>query len=152
MTFPFQFLYDLFTRCKSVFTNIDLCCFIQCAIFIKYVNHFQVMLLAKLVVIHIMCRCDFQCTGTKLYTYIFISNDWNATIDQRNKCKFSMEMFVTLIIWMYANRGITHDCFGTDSCDCDKAASFELRAASRFSIVRLVCEFQPVSGLINKIF
>ena len=64
-----------------------------------------------MIIIHIMCRRYFQSTGTKFHGHIFIGNDWNAAIDQWNKCKFSMQMFITFIIGMYTNSSITHDRF-----------------------------------------
>ena len=78
------------------------------------------MFLSQQVIIGIMRRCYLQCSRTNIHRYIFLSNNGNAAVDQRNKSKLPLQVFISLIIRMNKNGGITHDGLGTDGGDGDE--------------------------------
>ena len=50
----------------------------------------------------------------KGHRHIFISNDRNAAVDQWDKGKFAMQLFVSFIFGVDTDSSITHDGFGTN--------------------------------------
>ena len=64
------------------------------------------------IVIQIMGGRNFKTTGTKFHVYIFIFNNRNFPVYQRNEYFFTFQMFKALIIWIDTDSSIGHYGFG----------------------------------------
>ena len=68
-----------------------------------------------------MSRSNFQTTGTKLHIHIFVFNNWDGAVDQRNQHPFAFQVCETWIVWIHTNSGIAQNRFRTGCCDCHES-------------------------------
>ena len=73
---------------------------------IKDVNQWQLMAFAKLIVIKIMGRRDFDAPCTKVFFHISIRHNRHFTASNRQNNAFANQMGITLIIRVYRHRRI----------------------------------------------
>ena len=74
------------------------------------------MLLTNFVVIDIMSRSDFQRSSSEFHVYIFIFNNWNDSIYNRNDYVFTFQMRIFFIVRIYTNRYVPENSFWTSRC------------------------------------
>ena len=102
------------------------------------------MLLPDFVVIDIMCWCDFQRSSSEFHVYIFIFNNWNDSIYNRNDYIFTFQMSIFFIIWIYTNRYVPENGFWTSRCHRNKLFR-------TFNFIFKVPKF-PIEFFINYLF
>ena len=78
------------------------------------------MTLSDLKVVRVMCRSNFNYTGTKFHINIGIGNNRKLTVYNRKKKLLANEILITVIIRVYGNCGITQHGFRTCGCELDK--------------------------------
>ena len=102
------------------------------------------MFLPDFVVIDIMRRSDFQRSSSEFHVYIFIFNNWNDSIYNRNDYVFTFQMRIFFIVRIYTNRYVTENSFWTSRCHRNKLFR-------TFNFIFKVPKF-PIEFFINYLF
>ena len=105
----------LITVHSGIFATI----FINSSIIIEHINLREIVSLANLEIVRVMCRCNLNNTCTKFHIYVFICNNRNLAVHKRQFNHLSDKVFVSVIIRIYCKRRVTDKCLRTCSCDDD---------------------------------
>ena len=85
MIFRLKHFGDFLSCNETIFTDKDLSLCVERAVFVEDVNYRQIVFLAQLIVVHVVCRRYFQTTGSEIHRYIVVFNDGNGAVDQRDQ-------------------------------------------------------------------
>ncbi len=110
-TFGTKCFNNSFTRIKAIKTIKCAICIYNLCISIQDHDARQAVAHTNLEVINIMSWSYLDRTGSKSWIYMLVCNNRNLTVDQRNLYRLTDHVRITLIIWIYSNRGITQHCF-----------------------------------------
>ncbi|MNY42907.1 hypothetical protein D3C86_1778350 [compost metagenome] len=64
-----------------------------------------------------MRRSYFQTSCPEIHFYVFVANDRNGSVRNRNNRMFSVQMLVTLVIRVNTDRRVAQNCFRTGRCN-----------------------------------
>ena len=78
---------------------------------IQDINYLQVMPVADLIIILIMCGGNLQCAGPEFMIHIIIAYERDLPVYQGNDHHFPMQMLIPGIFRVHRNGGITQDGF-----------------------------------------
>ena len=110
-----QVFFNLRTYVETIHTYIQSCSFTQCTVVIENINRRKVVFFSQHVVVHVVCRSNFQTTSTEFNVYIAVFNNRNHTSYQRNDNFLTFQPLVLRVCRVDAHSCITHDGFRT-SC------------------------------------
>ena len=81
------------------------------------------MCFPKIIVVHIVCRRNFQTASTKFYINVAVFNHWNHTIHKRHNHLVTTQPLIFRIFGVDTHSGVAHNCFRT-SCGNHGIISF----------------------------
>ena len=87
------------------------------AVEVHDVNHGQLVAFTDFIVVEVMRRGDFHTTGAFFHIRVFITEDRNAAVDDRQNDFFTDQIFVTRIFRVNGHAGITEHGFRTRGGD-----------------------------------
>ena len=117
-----QFLNDSFSCLVTIHACINAAIFIDGGIIIHDVDFRQVMAFSNFKIVWVMSRCNLHTAGTKLFIYIFISNDRNLFIYDRKQQCLSDNILISLIFRVYSNCRISQHSLRTGRSDLYETA------------------------------
>ena len=82
----------------------------------------KIVALADFIIICIVCRGNFQCTGTEVNIDIIVSDDRDMPSSDRHYGKFSDQIKVTGITGIDSNGHIAENGFGPDGSNGDESS------------------------------
>ena len=115
-------------HCLTCLVAVHACIFtakrIDGCIVIHDIDFFKVVALAYLEVIRVMCRCDLNASCSEFLVNIFICDNRDLTVSQRQFQHLADQVFVSFILRVYCNCSISKKCFRTGSCNLYKSSLF----------------------------
>ena len=99
------------------FGVVHFCGFANVAIKGQNIDHRQRMATTDFIVVKVVRRGDFHAAGAFFHIGVFIANDWNTAIDQRQNHEFADQIFVAWIFRVHGHAGIAEDGFRTGGGD-----------------------------------
>ena len=98
----FQFRNDFFPHFKAVVSDKKLSGFAHRSIIVKNIDSLQLMFISDFVVVNVVSRRNFQCSGSEFHIYIFILNNRDFPVYQRYNTSLPGQMSETRIVGIYA--------------------------------------------------
>ena len=92
---------------------------VQDSLFVEDRDEIEIVAFSDLVVIRIVGRCDFDDAGSELHVDMFVGDDGNLSVDQREAYLFPDEMFVAFVVGMDHDGRIAEVGFGPRRRDHD---------------------------------
>ena len=111
---------------RAVHADIHACSLADSTVGVEDVYGLQVVCLAQVVVVDIMCGSNLQTAGTELDVHIAVLDYGNDAPNQRYYDLVALEPLVLGVFGVDAHCGIAHDGFGTCRCDYGIVAAFIL--------------------------
>ena len=68
-------------------------------------------------VIRVMRWSDFYNPCSEILLNVFVSDDWNFTVNKWQDYCFPDKRLVTFVVWVNRNSCISKKCFWTSCCD-----------------------------------
>ena len=119
----FQIGDDLFARHEAIETTISFGHrVVQRAVLVQDVDERKIVTLADLKVVEVVARRDLHRARALLGIGMFVGNNRNQTVRQRQPHLFADEIPVALVIGMHGNRSVAQHCFRARGGDGDETA------------------------------
>jgi len=119
-----QFVDDAGTGGKPVHPLILVTGRIDDTGFVQYIDFVETVAQTDLKVVEVMGRGDFDHAGSELAFHIFVRNNRNFAVDQRQDHLFADQVAVTLVFGMNRHSGIAQHGFGPGGGYGDEASRF----------------------------
>ena len=103
ITFVVQFLFNCFTNIKTIHARIMHSMRIQRTIIVENIYRFERMFFSKIVIVGIVCWCNFQTSSSKFHVNVFVLNYRNFAVCNWHNHLFSMQMLKPFVVWMDTN-------------------------------------------------
>ena len=81
------------------------------------IDHRQAVTFPDFVVVKVVRRGDLHAAGAFFHISVFIADDGNAAVNQRQNNKFANQIFITRIFWVDGHAGIAQYGFRTGGGD-----------------------------------
>ena len=98
---------DLLTTLVPVKSFVFSAVFINGCIIIQDIDFRKVMTLSDFKIVRVMCRCDFNNTGTEFHVYIAVGNDRDLTVYNRKHYLFADHILISVIVRIYSNSRVS---------------------------------------------
>ncbi len=118
--FFLKFLNDEFSYFKTIFPGVVLCMVVQAAVVIYGIYHWKLMALPDFVVIGIMCRGNFQGSGSESDIHIIIFNHRNGSSHYRHDNFFASEAEISFVGRIHTDSRVSENGFGAGGGHGDK--------------------------------
>ncbi len=117
-----EFLYDCLTGFVTVHSLILAAVLIDGGIVVKDIDDRKIVSLADLKVVRIMCRRDFDDTGSFRRIGVFIADNRNFAVHNRKPCIFADEIFIACIVRINCKRSIAEHRFRPGGRELEKTS------------------------------
>ena len=73
-------------------------------------------------VVRVVCRCNFNASGSELFVYVSICDNRDLTVGQRKLQHFSYDICISFILRVDSHCGISEQSLRTGGCDLYETA------------------------------
>ena len=122
-----QILDDCFSCLIAVHAGIFAAGCGHGCIVVHDLDDWQVMAAAYLIVVRVVCRCDFDNAGTKFHVNILVADNRDFSVEQRQYDIFANQVLIALILRVDRYCGIAQHGFRTGGCQNNIAAAVSQR-------------------------
>ena len=119
-----QVCYHGFSCLITIHACIFAAQFVNRRIVIHDIDLRQIMSLANLKVVRVVCRCDLYASGSKFFIYVRIRDHRDLTISQRQLQHLADQILVSFIFRVYGNGRISKQCLRTSGRDLHETSFF----------------------------
>ena len=142
----FKIFNDRLSRFHSVHSGVLAPFGFNVSVIGKGVNYLKVMPQTDLEVIRIMSRSNLNTACSEVHFNIFIRNDGNLPVDDRQNKRFADNILVSLVVRVDGNGSITEHCLRSCCCKLEVTASVLERIAKMPEVTCLILVFNLSVG------
>ena len=115
----FQILGYFTAHHKAVFAGVfgHATFVVQRTVVVQNINYGQVVFFAQFIVVQVVGGRYLEAARAKIHGHIFVGNDRDLAVGERNQRHSAVQMPVPPIIWVHANGRIRQNRFGAGSSD-----------------------------------
>ena len=108
-----QILFYLFAHLEAVHANIQSACLGYCAVVVKDVYAFEVVLLSEHIVVNVVGRRYLQAACSEFLVHIIILNNGYDAVNERNDDALAFQPRIFLVGGIDTHGSVAHYCFRT---------------------------------------
>ena len=91
-------------------------------VIVQYIDLLKVMALSNLEIVRVMGRCDLYTACSKLFVNVWICDDRDLSVCERQLQHLSHYICISLIVRIYGNGCISEKCLRSCCCYLDKSS------------------------------
>ena len=139
---------NLLAAGKTVHAGVLQAMFVEGTIIIEDVDGLEAVFQSKVVVVDVVCRSDFQCTGTELTVDILVHDNLHRTTHSGDDHTLALQSSVARVFGMHTDSGIAKDGLGT-RCSHHNVLTFLILLDA--GLFRQVGQVRPVRQVISQV-